>query len=206
MHHLFVLIFKVTIRIKFYCLSKFWFLYSTVLLYFNKVKVGKGLYVLGSPRINVSLTGKFEIGDNFKFRNGYMYSDTGDNRPCKFLISKKGNLLIGNNVAMTSTTITCYNSIIIGDYVKIGGGTTIFDTNFHSIDYKVRASSEDTVNAISAPVLIKDPVFIGTSCIICKGVVIGKHSIVAAGSVVVKSIPDNEVWGGNPAKFIKTIN
>ena len=38
-----------------------------------------------------------------------------------------------------------------------------------------------------------------------RGVTIGKNSVVAAGSVVVKSIPDNEVWGGNPAKFIKGI-
>ena len=48
--------------------------------------------------------------------------------------------------------------------------------------------------------------FIGTSCIIGKGVTIGENSVIAAGSVVVKNVPSNEIWGGNPAKFIRKIN
>jgi len=48
--------------------------------------------------------------------------------------------------------------------------------------------------------------FIGGSSIILKGVFIGEKSIVAAGSVVIKSIPDGEIWGGNPAKFIKKLS
>ncbi|WP_298453633.1 hypothetical protein [uncultured Prevotella sp.] len=45
----------------------------------------------------------------------------------------------------------------------------------------------------------------GTNCIINKGITIGDRSIVAAGSVVVKSIPEDEIWGRNPAKLIKKI-
>lgn len=47
--------------------------------------------------------------------------------------------------------------------------------------------------------------FIGARSIICKGVTIGDHAMIAAGSVVVGDVPANEVWGGNPAKFIKNI-
>lgn len=47
--------------------------------------------------------------------------------------------------------------------------------------------------------------FIGTLCIICKGVTIGEKSIIGADSVVTKSIPENQIWGGNPAKFIRTL-
>ena len=46
-------------------------------------------------------------------------------------------------------------------------------------------------------------VFIGMNTIICKDIKIGKNCIIAAGSVVTKDIPDNEIWGGNPARFIK---
>ena len=206
MHYVLVLIYKIIKQINFYLFSNLWTFYAHLLFYLNNVQVGKGMSALGSFRVNVSLAGKFKIGRDFKFRNYSKYSDTGDNRPCKFLISKNGSLLIGNNVGMTSTTITCYESIIIGSNVKIGGGTTIFDTNFHSLEYHLRASKDDLIHASSSPVIIKDHVFIGTSCIIGKGVVIGSHSIVAAGSVVVKSIPDNQIWGGNPAKFIRLIN
>jgi len=58
----------------------------------------------------------------------------------------------------------------------------------------------------TAPIIIRDYVFIGGSSIILKGVTIGKNSIVAAGSMVTKSIPDNEIWGGNPAKYLKSNN
>ncbi|SFL16251.1 maltose O-acetyltransferase [Paenibacillus sp. 1_12] len=54
-------------------------------------------------------------------------------------------------------------------------------------------------------VIIEDNVFIGARAIIMPAVTIGKNSIVAAGSVVTKSIPDNSVAAGNPAKVICTI-
>lgn len=54
-------------------------------------------------------------------------------------------------------------------------------------------------------VILKEKSFLGANTIITKAVTIGKNSIVGAGSVVTKDIPDNEVWAGNPAKFIKKV-
>ena len=56
---------------------------------------------------------------------------------------------------------------------------------------------------ITGKVKIGHACFIGANAVICKGVSIGDNSIVGAGSVVTKDIPANEIWGGNPAKFIK---
>lgn len=50
---------------------------------------------------------------------------------------------------------------------------------------------------------LDDFCFIGAGTIICNPVRIGKNSIVGAGSIVTKDIPDNEIWAGCPAKFIK---
>lgn len=52
------------------------------------------------------------------------------------------------------------------------------------------------------PVKIGDDVFIGTNSIVMPGVKIGNRVIVAAGSVVTKSVPDNCIVGGNPARII----
>ncbi len=48
----------------------------------------------------------------------------------------------------------CHQSIQISNNVKIGGGTTIFDTNFHSIKFCNRASKDDLKDAITSPILI----------------------------------------------------
>ena len=89
----------------------------------------------------------------------------------------------------------------------VGGGTCIYDTDFHSINsYDRRITKIDKKNASKEAVNIEDNVFIGAHTTILKGVKIGKNSIIGSCSLVSKEIPPNEVWGGNPSKFIKKIN
>lgn len=51
-------------------------------------------------------------------------------------------------------------------------------------------------------IVIEDYAYIGSGTHILPGVTVGKGSLVAAGSIVTKSIPPREVWGGNPARYI----
>ena len=46
---------------------------------------------------------------------------------------------------------------------------------------------------------------IETRAVILKGCTIGENSIIGASSVVTKDVPDYEIWGGNPARFIKKL-
>ncbi|MSE09620.1 hypothetical protein GKC33_13385, partial [Lactobacillus salivarius] len=55
------------------------------------------------------------------------------------------------------------------------------------------------------PITVKDNVWIGGNVVILPGVTIGKNSIVAAGAVVTKDVPDNVIVGGNPARVIREI-
>jgi acetyltransferase-like isoleucine patch superfamily enzyme len=114
----------------------------------------------------------------------------------------KGTIVIGNNVGISSSLIWARCKITIEDNVLIGGGCQILDNDFHSLDYTERVFNGDN-KVKSKPILIEEGAFIGTASIILKGVTIGQRSIVAAGSVVSKSIPRGEIWGGNPAVFIK---
>lgn len=80
----------------------------------------------------------------------------------------------------------------------------ICDTDFHSIEYAYRIEKPDS-HVKTAPIFIGEGAFIGARSIILKGVNIGKHSVIGAGSVVTKNVPDNEIWAGNPARFIREL-
>lgn len=60
-----------------------------------------------------------------------------------------------------------------------------------------------TFDLVTRPITIGQGCWIATASTILPGVSIGDYSVVAAGSVVVKSIEEHSVVGGNPAKFIK---
>lgn len=79
---------------------------------------------------------------------------------------------------MTNSVIQCHESITIGDYVNIGAGCMIMDTNFHSTGWRIRANREEDTqkkNVRTSPVTLEDYVFIGARSIICKGVTIGEN-------------------------------
>lgn len=144
------------------------------------------------------------IGENFICSSGIRYPI--DNKTCSKITVKAGaSLKIGDNVGMSNTCIQCHQSIEIGQGVKLGAGVMIFDTDFHSLDWRDRADHTDIEKRIMKPVLIENFVFIGANSIILKGVSIGEKSIIGAGSVVSHDVPAEEIWAGNPARFIKKI-
>mgnify|MGYP003485586423 FL=1 len=152
----------------------------------------------------LNLSGQVSIGKNFISRSGIRNCINSGNS--KIVVKSPGELTIGDNSGMSNTCIHCSEKIEIGDNVNIGSGTQIFDTDFHSTSWQERLDRQtDVLHAKTAPVSIGDGVFIGANCIITKGVEIGARSIIAAGSVVVKNVPSDELWGGNPVMFIRRI-
>lgn len=166
----------------------------------------KSIKSFGCPYIAVDPNGQCVIGDNFRMSNGVRFNPIGFPQPCQIVVTANAKLTIGNNVGISQAAIICHHSITIGDDVKLGGGVKIYDTNFHSLNHEMRRNRElDLKNKKCRSVVIEHDAFIGAGSIILSGVTIGENSIVAAGSVVSKSVPANEIWGGNPAKFIKKI-
>lgn len=157
----------------------------------------------GIPVIRNSKTSKIIIGKNFSMNNGLYYNTIGCMQPCTLSVGENSEIIIGENVGISQTTMIAQCPIHIGNNVKIGGGTCIYTTDFHSLDPAIRNSKNDACNCKKAPVNIGNNVFIGAHCIILKGVTIGNNSIIGAGSVVAKSIPDDCIAAGNPAKIVK---
>ncbi|WDF54708.1 acyltransferase [Mucilaginibacter sp. KACC 22063] len=145
------------------------------------------------------------MGDNFSANSGKNFNPIGGDSVLRLIAYKKNAVLtIGQNVGISNSTIVCWDKITIGNNVVIGGSVKIWDTNYHSLNPVIRTSGNDN-DIKTAPIFIDDNVFIGGNSIILKGVKIGKNSVIAAGSIVVKDIPENVVAGGNPCKVLKTL-
>jgi acetyltransferase-like isoleucine patch superfamily enzyme len=103
---------------------------------------------------------------------------------------------------MSGTTICAAQSVVIGDYTRIGANVTIADTDFHSLDPSKRRDNDEANYAKVAPIVIGHDVFIGASSFILKGVRVGDYAVVGAGSVVTKDVPDYAVVAGNPSVIV----
>ena len=79
----------------------------------------------------------------------------------------------------------------------MGGDHNISQVGQYMFDVKEKLPENDL------PVIIEDDVWLGTGCIILKGVTLGQGSVVAAGALVIKDVPPYSIVGGVPAKVIK---
>ncbi len=123
------------------------------------------------------------------------------------------NISIGNNgiININCTFVDC-NKITIGNNVLIASNVQIY-TATHPVEVAERFVEnwhKDTGKAFfrtyALPVTIEDNVWIGGGVIILPGVTIGKNSVIGAGSVVNKSIPENSLAVGNPCRVIRRLN
>jgi acetyltransferase-like isoleucine patch superfamily enzyme len=189
--------------------EKIYFNYCHILtrVYFKLNNVVFNEFVsLGVPLLDIHPKGKCQFNSSLILINNARFATLGKNNRCKIVVSEGARLIVGEKVGMSNTTIVATSSIIIGNNIVIGGGTVIVDSDFHSLNPYHWHTKYDVLNMRKSPVIIKDNVFIGMNCIILKGVTIGFNVIIGAGSVVSQNIPDNEIWGGNPAKFIRKNN
>lgn len=195
------------IRLYRYAINRFTEIFGRIYLFANNVEYKSPIYLFGIPIISISTGGFMSIGKNLVMVNSAISNLIGRSQKCSIYVGEKAILKIGDNVGMSATSIVCMQKVIIGNNVRLGGNTVIYDTDFHSLVREQRIDKKkDQANVNNAPVIIEDGVFIGAHTTILKGVTIGEDSIVGACSVVTKNIPKNEIWGGNPAKFIRKIN
>lgn len=153
-------------------------------------------------KIFIRNRGTVIIGNNVAINSNYVSNPIGGNCFTSIYVKQGARLTIGDNTGISNTAIVCSREINIGKYVFIGGDCKIYDTDFHSLNFEKRHRLPDN-DVRSSAVNIKYGAFIGTGAIILKGVTVGEKSIIGAGSVVACDIPDNEIWAGNPARFIR---
>ena len=119
----------------------------------------------------------------------------GRNCNINFNVFIENDVSIGDNVTI-KPVVQIWDGITIEDNVQIGPNVTFTNDKYpRSKQYPEQFTQT----------IIKEGVSIGAGSVILCGLTIGKNSMIGAGSVVTKNIPDNELWFGNPAKFIREI-
>ena len=113
-----------------------------------------------------------------------------------------GEVLIGYNtlIGMCNTVI---GPVSIGNNVILAQNIVISGLN-HEYQDVTKPIHEQPVT--TAKITVDDECWIGANAVITAGVTIGKHSVIAAGSVVTKDVPPFSVAVGNPARVIKQYN
>ena len=151
-----------------------------------KIKYGRRIHSDGLLCFDKNV--HFSISNNGSIQMGSKSS----NRGTLFLSAHGGHIQIGRHCFFnTNCSITSVEQIQIGSECKFGNNIVIVD---HDHNYKRRTNEE----FISSPIIIGDDVWIGAGCIILRGVHIGNHCVIAAGSIVREDVPDNSLYC-NPA-------
>lgn len=183
----------------------FWNPVNRISFVLNGVRCGTHLRARGKIWIKNFSDNDIVIGDNFTFNSGNWLCHSGGDGLTTLQAFGNGKLTIGNNVGISNAKLLCTNEITIGDGTFLGFGTTIMDSNFHTRS-EINGHKNPNEKPASQPIRIGSHCFIGANTIIMRGTTIDDGARIVAGSVVTGGhIKADEVWGGNPAKQIKTI-
>ena len=157
------------------------------MFYFTYLKRGKGSVIYRSVRKDLPPFNKFSLGK---------YSVVED---FSCLNNAVGDLIIGDY-----TRVGLRNTVIgpakIGSNVNLAQNITVTGLNHNFEDVSIPIDQQGVSTLL---VTIEDDVWVGANAVILPGVTIGKHCVVAAGSVVSQSIPPYSVCAGVPARILK---
>lgn len=156
--------------------------------FFHKHK--KSSIIRSRVRMDVLPFNYFEIG-----RNSIIEDFSTINNGVGPVIIGENSLIGMGNVIIGPVTIG--NNIIFAQHVVLSG----LNHNYENTDIPI-CRQDVTTN----PIVVEDDCWIGANSIITAGTTIGKHAVVAGGSVVTKNVPPYCVVAGNPARIIKQYN
>lgn len=148
---------------------------------------GKGSSIRRSARADIFPFNKFSLGANTTIED----FSTVNNGVGDVLIGDDSRVGLGSVVI---GPVTIGNQVILAQNIVLSG----LNHTYTDVTIPIRLQKVTT-----AAIIVEDEVWIGANAVITAGVTIGKHSVVAGGSVVTKSIPPYSVAVGNPARVIK---
>ncbi len=188
--------------------SKFGLSIGSSIVLGKKCKVYSGANIHAGENTNITLGDGCAVLTNATLRNGNevkMDNKSSISSYCQIFPREPGfdgKFIMGEESNIGDfTTIDTSDDVIIGKQVALGPYDIIYT---HDHDYKSDSFAAWKGGTITGKVMIEDGAWVGARVTILPGVTIGKRAIVAAGSVVTKSVEAGDIVGGIPAKsFLK---
>ncbi len=169
----------------------------------GNVRIDGKVILSGVPVIEIDDGARLEIGDNVTLTSDNRRYHLNLHSPVKLLADRRGAVIkIGDNSRVHGTCIHAYESIIVGRNCLIAANCQIFDCSGHDLALDDAANRIHTTGT-ARPIVIEDNVWLGAGTYVLPGVVIGEGTVVAANSVVTKSLPPRVLAGGNPAVVLR---
>ncbi|TGM56507.1 DapH/DapD/GlmU-related protein [Leptospira adleri] len=185
---------------------KSFFSFAIKAFYWN-VSVGKNPSIFGKVIVSKFPGSEIQIGDNFiSVSDSFRSSASSIFAPTRLkTLSPDAQILIGKNVGINGASITARSKTIkIGNNTMLAPNVTIMDSSFHAL-WPPEGRLTNPEFESDENVSVGDNVWVGSQVMILKGVTIGNNSVIGAGSLVTKSIPENCLAAGNPAKVIRIL-
>lgn len=155
------------------------------------------------------LVGRFNRSWAFNIPKRYIIEKLVFGKFGKSWIEPPFNICVGKNTSIGDGCYFNFNAsfvddgkITIGDHVLFGPNVTVVTTG-HPVHPKLR---DNGAAMYCAPVEIKNGAWLCSNVVVLPGVTIGENSVIGAGSVVTKDIPDNVIAMGSPCKVVREIN
>lgn len=177
-------------------------IYLSIQVFVSRLMLGKQIRICRFPYYVVNKKGVL-FGEGFSAGGGLRIE--------ALAYKNESVVVLGSRVSVgRNLHLAAYYSVVLGNDVLIGSNVLITDHNHGVYGGSVPHSQANVpVNSRElegAPVRIGNNVWLGDGVVILPGVVIGDNSIIGANSVVTKSIPENTIAVGLPARPIKEFN
>ncbi|MBS2098542.1 acyltransferase [Carboxylicivirga linearis] len=165
------------------------------------IRIDSGASLTGKENCSIGNNSRIYINNHWEFGNNANIATY-----CSIFSREAGLfgrlIMSDNSYIADNCIIDVADDVIIGKDVAIGPGCTFYTHDHEYDDLNLPAwNGKKTTGKIE----IGNKSWIGSNVTVLPNVSIGKHVVVAANSVVTKSIPDNTVWAGVPARQIKSL-